>query len=99
MLRHGRRTTATQFVVLTAPSQSSHPRHRLGITVSKRVGNAVTRNHVKRRVREWFRRNRDQLGAATDVVVIGRAGAGVLDGSEIDRLLDFAVNSGGRGAK
>ncbi len=28
---------------------------RLGITVSKRVGNAVVRNRIKRLVREWFR--------------------------------------------
>ena len=31
-------------------------RSRLGVTVSRRIGNAVVRNRVKRRVREFFRK-------------------------------------------
>lgn len=93
VLRHGRRTTAAQFVVLRAPSQASPPASRLGITVSKRVGNAVVRNRVKRRVREWFRRRRAQLGTATDLVVIGRPGAGALGNRETWQLLDGAIGA------
>ena len=96
VLRHGRRTTASQFVMLTSASQSSPPRRRLGITVGKRVGNAVVRNHVKRRVREWFRASRKHLTSETDVVVIGRGGAGNLSGREIAALLDTALDSATR---
>jgi ribonuclease P protein component len=92
VLRHGRRATAAQFVVLTAPSQSSPPGRRLGITVSKRVGNAVVRNRVKRRVREWFRTRRHALETPTDLVVIGRRGAGALSAGEIASLLDAALS-------
>lgn len=95
VLRHGRRTLAGQFVVLTAPCQTSPTRHRLGITVSKQVGNAVVRNHVKRQVREWFRAARDRLGAATDIVVIGRSGAGQLAGVEIAAILNRATTQAG----
>ena len=47
-------------------------RGRIGITVSKRVGNSVVRNHVKRRIREWYRDARQQLPTGTEIVVIAR---------------------------
>lgn len=63
---------------------------RLGLTVSRKVGGAVVRNRVKRRVREWFRLSRAQLSAGVDLVVIARRGAGGLAtcqiASELDRL-------------
>jgi ribonuclease P protein component len=45
---------------------------RLGITASRRVGNAPTRNRAKRVVREAFRALRAIFGAGIDVVVIVR---------------------------
>jgi len=44
---------------------------RLGITVTRKVGNAVRRNRIKRLVREWFRTAESALGAY-DVVVIAK---------------------------
>jgi ribonuclease P protein component len=51
---------------------------RLGVTVSKKVGCAVTRNRVKRFVREIFRNNRSLL-PAVDVNVIARSEAAIMD--------------------
>ena len=48
---------------------------RLGLVVSRRVGNAVERNRVKRIVREWFRRERLEFSVAADFVVIARGAA------------------------
>jgi ribonuclease P protein component len=47
---------------------------RFGLTVSKRVGNAVTRNKVKRRMRDILRHHKTVLGDL-DVVWIARAEA------------------------
>ena len=51
---------------------------RIGLAVSRKVGSAVLRNLIKRRLRELFRRNRDLFEEATDVVVIPQPGTGEL---------------------
>jgi ribonuclease P protein component len=74
---------------VVAPARSDSDA-KLGLAVSRRVGNAVARNRVKRLVREWFRRNRAALPPATDWVVIARQGAAELAApafaSELGRL-------------
>ncbi len=45
---------------------------RLGITASRRVGNAVTRNRAKRLIREAFRQSQDLWQPGLDLVVIVR---------------------------
>ncbi|MCB9625820.1 MAG: ribonuclease P protein component [Sandaracinaceae bacterium] len=61
---------------------------RLGVTVTKKVGNAVVRNRIKRVVREVFRRNRELFPDATDVVFIAKQGAGAVRYAEL--LADVA---------
>ena len=49
----GRRVATRHFLVVYACSGDGPP--RLGITVTKKIGNAVARNRIKRAVREAFR--------------------------------------------
>ncbi len=49
--------------------------NRLGFTVSTKVGCAVVRNRVRRRLREIYRLNEDMLTGGVDVVVVARVRA------------------------
>ncbi|MBS3809243.1 MAG: ribonuclease P protein component [Desulfobacterales bacterium] len=57
-------------------------RSRLGVTVTKKIGNAVVRNRIKRIVREYFRLNRHRLAGNLDINVIAKKGAAHLSGRE-----------------
>ena len=75
-------------------TKRSHP--RLGISVSRRVGNAVVRNQWKRRLREAFRRVKPQFVENFDVVVIvratGKPAIGEKAAHEIEQLLVSLIN-------
>lgn len=92
--RAGVRFQSPHFVVYAGNLDDEPARSRLGVTVSRRVGIAVARNRVKRRVREIFRRViRDNLPAGTSIVVIARAGAATLASSAIDNELTMAARN------
>jgi ribonuclease P protein component len=70
-----RRVATPGFVLLVRDRKDASEAKRLGITVTKKIGNAVVRNRMKRRFRELARAVIAQGGAAgTDHVLIGRAG-------------------------
>ena len=58
--------------------QDAFATNRIGITVTRKVANAVGRNHVKRIIREVFRRNPHLFPSGYDVVVIAKSGAPAL---------------------
>lgn len=66
--------SSIHFIVF-AMKQENQNSAKLGITVSKRVGNAVARNHIKRIVREVFRANKGALAPFMDTVVIAKSRA------------------------
>lgn len=90
LAKTGRRASSSNFVVLAVQrDDTSGP--RLGITASRRVGGAVQRNRVKRRIREWFRSSKTSLSGGLDLVVIARRGAvqqaPLAGGAELSRLV------------
>ena len=71
----GKRAPMPGFVLLVRPRGDDDPIMRIGITVTKKIGNAVVRNRMKRRFRALARETLPELGiAGADHVLIGRAG-------------------------
>ena len=89
--RHGLRLQTAHFVLFAA-KYPGHEGARLGMAVSRRVGKAVVRNRLRRRIREHFRLSLRRLvpdGCA--LVVIARAGAAELATPSINAELETAT--------
>ena len=67
--------------------ENNMERNRLGISVSKKVGNSVVRHHVTRLVRESYRLQANIFNSGLDIVVIARANAASASYAEIESAL------------
>lgn len=79
-----------QFVLYVLPKEGQD-RLRLGLSVSKRVGNAVCRNRIKRLVRAAFHELEGQLRPDCDYVVIARNPARDLSFKEVRSSLEHVM--------
>jgi len=70
--QNGRRVATPRLVLLLRAREGAPTGARLGVTVSRKVGVAVTRNRAKRVVREAFRATRELWATDCDLVVIVR---------------------------
>ena len=82
-----RKNTEYQEIYRTAPSKATgllvmyvrnsiQKENRLGVSVSKRVGNSVVRHTFVRKIREIFRLNNSQTVQGKDILVVARNQAG-----------------------
>ena len=62
-------------------------KNRIGISVSKKVGNSVIRHRITRLIRESYRLHEDVFNSSLDIVVIARAGARYVGYKEIESAL------------
>ncbi len=65
------------------PDQSATPTRRVAFLLPRGVGNAVARNHLKRRLREIYRRNKHWFPAGCDCLVQPTVAAAKLSFAEL----------------
>jgi ribonuclease P protein component len=80
---HNGKSYANKYLVMYI-LENNLGRNRIGISVSKKVGNSVVRHRVTRLIRESFRLNEEMFNSGLDIVVIARAGAKGRDYQEIN---------------
>ena len=73
------------LVMYVLPNQ--HMKNRLGISVSKKVGNSVVRHRITRLIRESYRLNEEKFQKDLDIVVIARNSAKDRSYHEIESAL------------
>ena len=61
--------------------------NRLGISVSKKVGNSVVRHRVKRLIKESYRLHENIFNSGLDIVIVGRIGAATVGYEEVESAL------------
>jgi ribonuclease P protein component len=71
--RHGRSTSTRHLVLYWFPRDDGESGSRLGIAIPRKVGGAVTRNRLKRQLREIWR-TLPEREAAADYVLVARPG-------------------------
>lgn len=92
----GLRVPMPGFVLLARPNDGKGVRY--GITVTKKIGNAVVRNRMKRRFRELLWAHLSASGLPDhDHVLIGREGGVERDFAKLSQELATALDRAGRG--
>lgn len=85
--------TPSLVVQTTSNSSLGQMTARVGFTASKKIGNAVSRNFAKRRMRALISRQSDTLVEATDYVVIARQAMLVKKFSDIEAEMIGAIHA------
>lgn len=71
---YARKRSVSDNVLIVYACENGLPHPRLGCSVSRKIGNAVTRARYKRLFREAFRLTQHQLPAGVDLILIPRPG-------------------------
>ena len=83
--KRGAKIQAAHFVLYIL--ENDLPHHRLGVTVSRKIGPSVVRNRIKRQLREIFRKNKSAIFPPCDVVVNAKRSAATTSSAKIQEDL------------
>jgi ribonuclease P protein component len=89
VFKKGKSFANRQFIVYVL--KNDQPHFRVGLSVSKKVGNAVTRNRIKRYIRQTFLELEQDLLPNADYVIIARQQAATLDFHESKKSLEHVL--------
>ena len=89
--KHGKSFANKYLVIYILKNKSDYS--RVGISVSKKVGKAIVRNKVKRRIRESFRLDVDKkIKSGYDIVFIARVAINDVQYNEVNKSMKHLVN-------
>lgn len=87
--KRGKSYRNRNFVLITRPNGLTNP--RVGFSITKKTGNSVVRNRLKRRLREIIRIKQHKIKGAVDVIVIPRKNILNLDYQQMESSLVHAL--------
>ena len=80
------RSYANKYLVMYVKENGTE-KNRLGISVSKKIGNSVVRHRITRLVRESYRLHEDTFNSGLDVVIVARKSAADGDYFDIEKAM------------
>ena len=90
VFKKGKSFANRQFVVYFLEKEGQ-TEFRVGLSVSKKLGNAVTRNQIKRYIRQSIHELKDELKQNMDYVIIARQPAATMDFHEVKQSLQHVL--------
>lgn len=93
VFRHGEKLVGRAFICYVVRREGQGC--KLGMAVSRKVGSAVVRNHVKRCIREFYRTQRSHFRQEVALVVVARPPAAALNCVECGSALRQMLTRGG----
>lgn len=93
VFKRGRSVANRQFVIYTLKMEELN-HFRIGLSVSKKIGNAVKRNQIKRYIRQAFHEFQEQVESGRDYVIIARKPAAEMDFHSVKKSLEHVLRLG-----
>ena len=90
VFKHGQSFANRQFVIYVL-SRKDGDLFRIGLSISKKIGNAVVRNQIKRYVRQCFFEMKDQIHDGNEYVIVARKPAADMDYFEVKKSLTHVL--------
>ncbi|EUJ25983.1 ribonuclease P [Listeria floridensis FSL S10-1187] len=93
VFKKGKSFANRQFVVYKL-RREDETHFRIGLSVSKKIGNAVCRNRIKRCIRQTFHELEQEIDQKNDYIIIARKPAANMDFHEIKKSLIHVLKIG-----